>query len=411
MRAVRRSVLTLLAVAALSTAACNDSAGPASGSNITIGGLFSITGNWSTLGATSKAALELAVEDINQLLASGNTGLRFSTEIEDTRLDPTTALAAAQTLHKNGVRIVIGPQSSAEVALLKPYVDTAGLIIASQSSTAGSLAIPNDNILRFTPGDSLEAYALAGLMRADGITNVIPLWRADAGNRGLASATRIRMTALGENVSAGFEYSDTESNFAAALATIKTQVQTAIAASGSAHVAIMLAAFDEAVGIFNAAASDPVLSSVKWYGTDGTALSAAIQSNTSAAAFAAKVGFPTPTFGLDDAIADQWQPIAARIKARAGIDPDAFALAVYDAAWLAAEAYLAAGADADAATLRSHMIAAASNYYGGTGWTALNAAGDRRNGNFDYFSLSLTGGAYQWKRVAQFDTQTGTLKR
>ena len=32
---------------------------------VIIGGLFSLTGNWSTLGATSTAAMELATSDVN----------------------------------------------------------------------------------------------------------------------------------------------------------------------------------------------------------------------------------------------------------------------------------------------------------------------------------------------------------
>ena len=409
---MRRSTKLLFAIALFGTLACNDSAGPTTGGgDVAIGGLFSLTGNWSTLGKASKAALELAVDDINQYLSTSGSGLHFTSDIVDTKLDPATALTAARSLRSRGVRIAIGPQSSAEVAQIKAFADSAGLVNASQSSTAGSLAIADDNIIRFTPGDSLEAIALAGLMKADGISNVVPIWRADAGNRGLASATRARMTALGATVATGLEYSATATSFTAELATLKTQVQAAIAASGTTKVAVMLAAFDEAVDIFKAAASDPVLSSVKWYGTDGTALSTALQTDAAAAAFAAKVGFPTPTFGLSDAIADKWQPIAARIKTKSGQDPDAFALAVYDAAWLAAYAYLAAGTDANAQSLRTHMITAASSYYGATGWTALNAAGDRRNGDFDYFALTLVNGAYQWKRVAQYDTQTGTLTR
>lgn len=407
---MNRVCSAVTALCLLTVVGCESSSTGPEHETITIGGLFSLTGNWSTLGATSKAALELAVEDINEQIGSGSP-LHFRAQVEDTKLDPALARAAAKRLHDDAVEIAIGPQSSAEVEVLKPYADSARMLIVSQSSTAGSLAIPGDYILRFTPGDSLEAIALAALIRADGITTTVPLWRGDAGNRGLASATRARLTALGGTVTAGVEYSGSETNFAGALATIRAQVEAAIATGGTEKVAVTLAAFDEAVAIFNAARTDPVLSSVRWYGTDGTALSAALQSNAGAAAFAAQVGFPAPIFGLDDANALAWQPLAARIRDRAGIEPDAFALAVYDAAMLAAQAYLAVGGRGDPELLKTRMIAAAAPYLGATGSTSLNAAGDRSNGNFDFFALRAVDGGFAWERVAQFDTGTGVLRR
>ena len=134
------------------------------------------------------------------------------------------------------------------------------------------------------------------------------------------------MTALGATVSAGVEYGTAEQSFTTVLPTIRTQVEAAIARAGAEKVAVSLAAFDKAVQIFKAAAADPVLSSVRWYGTDGTALSAALESDTAAAAFAVKEGFPSPIFGLDQANNGTWQPVAARIRTRSGIEPDALLL-------------------------------------------------------------------------------------
>ena len=53
--------------------------------------------------------------------------------------------------------------------------------------------------------------------------------------------------------------------------------------------------------------------------------------DSSAAGFAASVGYPNPIFGLPDALRNRWQPISDEIEARTGITPDAFALSAYDA--------------------------------------------------------------------------------
>jgi branched-chain amino acid transport system substrate-binding protein len=376
---------------------------------VVLGGVFSLTGNWSSLGVTSKAAMELAVEDVNAY-ASGR-GVTFRADIRDTKLDPAAALAAAQSLRAAGAQVVIGPQSSAELAVLKPWVDANPLLVVSQSSTAGSLAVAGDRIFRFTPADSLEGVAVSALMWDDGIRAVVPAWRADAGNQGLHAATAARFAALGGTVSAGVEYAATATAFAATVATLGTQVRQALATRPASQVAVYLAGFDEVADVFAAAAADPVLASVRWYGTDGIAQSPVLLARPAAAAFARTVGFPTPVFGLDPSAQEKWQPLAARIQARAGAAPDAFALAVYDAVWVAAQAYLASPGEVGVDSLASRFVQAAGSYYGATGWTSLNAAGDRRYANFDFWAVRQTGAAPAWVHVAGYDTKAGALSR
>jgi branched-chain amino acid transport system substrate-binding protein len=393
-------------------ASCDKSTtSPGTSQEVVLGGLFSLTGNWATLGVTSKAAMEIGIEDVNQYVAAGNTGLHFSASIQDTKLDPATSLTEATAMKAAGVEIIIGPQSSAEVAVLKPYVDANNVIVISQSSTAGTLAIANDNIFRLTPSDTLEAVALAGLMKTDGMTTIIPYWRNDAGNVGLQVATRALFASTG-TVKPGVVYTATTTDFAPSIAALKTQVQAAITErGGTTGVAVAHAGFDEVVDIMKLAAADPVLSSVRWYGTDGTALNEPLRTNAVAAAFAKKVGFWTPTPGVDDGASARWQPVATRIAARANSQPDAFALAVYDAVWLAAQSYLAVGGTGHTAALKSALVTAADGFYGASGWTKLNAAGDRKFGDFDFFALGQSGSAFSWGLAAQFNTQTGILTR
>lgn len=409
----RRAVTALFLLCTTGVAAACDgtSAAPAATTTITIGGVFSVSGNWATLGVTSKAAMEVGIDDVNQSLAAAGSGLRFAAEIIDTKLDTALTLAAVRALKAKQVDVVLGPQSSAEVAALKAFVDANGMLVISPSSTAGTLAIANDNIFRLTPSDTLEAVALVALMKADGVKTVIPFWRKDAGNVGLQVATRALFAAAG-TVKAGVEYASTTTDYAASVAALKTQVQAAIAErGGTAGVAIAHAGFDEVVDIFNLTSGDPVLSAVRWYGTDGTALSEPLRSYTKAAAFAKQVNFWAPVPGVDDAASARWQPVATRIAAVAKAQPDAFALAVYDAVWLTAQAYQAAGGRSTPAALKTAFVTAAGGYYGATGWTKLNPAGDRQFGNFDFFAITQPTTAYRWDLAAQYNTQSGVLTR
>ena len=242
--------LSAVVLAGLVIAGCDSDSTSPSDTEITIGGLFSLTGNWATLGVASKAAMEIGIADVNDYLAAGKTGMHFTASIQDTKLDPAVALTQVTAMKGAGVEVVIGPQSSAEVAAIKTYVNANNVVVISQSSTAGTLAIPNDNIFRLTPSDTLEAVALVGVMKADGQSIIIPFWRADPGNVGLQVATRALFPGPG-TVKAGVEYTATQTDFTASLAALKTQVQAAIAErGGTAGVAVAHAGFDEVVPIF-----------------------------------------------------------------------------------------------------------------------------------------------------------------
>ncbi len=408
-RYVGRAFLIGLLASALP--ACSDDPTGNEEDQVVIGGLFSLTGNWSTLGKTGKAALELAVEDVNGYLDGSGSRLRFVAEVEDTRLDPSSVVSKATALRAKGAQVVIGPQSSAEVAVLKPYADANALLVVSPSSTAGSLAIAGDNVFRFTPSDSLEGIAISALMWVDGVRAVVPVWRADAGNQGLHVATRARMTNLGAFVAEGTEYETTITDFSSVATSLSTRVQQTIAAHGVEKTAVYLAAFDEAAGLLEKAAGDPVLSNVPWYGSDGVVLSQALLDNAAAAAFAVDANYPNPIFGLSETTRDAWEGIAVRIRTRAGLDPDAFALAVYDAVWVAAKSYLATGPEPALDVLKKTFVATAAFYFGTTGWTRLNAAGDRLYADFDFWGIRGESGSYEWRRVAQYQSQTGVLRR
>jgi len=182
-----------------------------------------------------------------------------------------------------------------------------------------------------------------------------------------------------------------------------------IAGADPSSVGIYLAAFDEVVGVFHSAASNSTLSSTHWYGSDGVALSAALVGDSDAAAFAASAGYPNPTFGLPDALQSLWQPVANAIEARTGITADAFALSAYDALFVVEQALQDAGNLKDFAGFKAAFVNAANTYSGVTGLTALDAAGDRLNADFDFWAVRLTNSSYGWTRIGTYTDGTLTL--
>jgi branched-chain amino acid transport system substrate-binding protein len=368
-----------------------------------VGVLASLTGSWSSLGQTTVAALEIAEEQIKAEAIRQHGGYRFHFFVRDTQLDPSQALDAIQDLDRRGVKIIIGPQSSAEVAMIKPYADAHDILVISQGRTASSLAIAGDNIFRFCPNDTREAEAIVALMWHDGIRAIVPLWRNDAGNNGLHDSVQSAFQLQGGTVEAGYQYEPTTSDFSVATGSVAGQIDNLVGGgTDPATIGVYLAAFDEVVDVFHSAQGNTTLSNTAWYGSDGVALSAALTGDSTAAAFADSVGYPNPIFGLDDALQNEWQPIADEIEARTGITPDAFALSGYDALFVVQRALEDVGDLRDFPAFKAAFVDEASAYEGVTGSTALDAAGDRLKRDFDFWAVEPQGGDHSWVRIGTY---------
>ncbi|PYJ74228.1 MAG: hypothetical protein DME72_03610 [Verrucomicrobia bacterium] len=370
-----------------------------------VGVLVSLTGSGFSLGRSTVAALQIAEEQIEAEAIRQHGGYRFQFFVRDTQQNPSKALEAIQDLDKRGVQIIIGPQTSSEVRMIKPYADAHNILVISQGSTASSLSIAGDNIFRLCPDDTLEAAAIVALMSNDGILHIVPLWRNDAGNNGLHDSVEAQFKVLlGTTVTSGFRYEPSTTDFSRATTEIAAQINDLISQNTNpSTIAVYLAAFDEVVDIFTAAHSlGAPLSTTKWYGSDGVALSAALIGDATAAAFAASVDYPNPIFGLPDSLQSEWQPISDAIEARTGIKPDAFALSTYDGLFVIQRALEDVGDLKNFAAFKAAFVSEADAYQGITGSLALNSAGDRANGDFDFWAVRLENGSYGWVRIGSY---------
>ena len=119
----------------------------------------------------------------------------------------------------------------------------------------------------------------------------------------------------------------------------------------------------------------------------------------------------TALLGLSESIRPRWQPIADRIAAITGQQPDAFGLAAYDAAWLAALAFIETGGSGALTGLKAAVMRTADRTLGVTGPMTLNEAGDRATGDFDFWAIAESDGGYAWRRVAHYMSAPGAITR
>ena len=387
-------IIALLLTTAAATSGCAPPA-PIT-EEIKIGALLPLTGDLASGGEDAQAALEIATEDINNYLSEVNSNARLILVIEDTQTSPEVALDKLGSLTRNGIKLVIGPDSSAEVQAIKAYADESEILVLSHASTAASLAIPGDNILRFVPDDTRLAEALAALMWEDEIRAVITMRRGDVWGDDLLKATRDKFKELGGTMIDGISYDPTAGSFGTELETLDSKVSEAIDEYGAGAVAVYLLSYEEVLQIMAQAQDYANLPQVKWYG-GGSQSNNAIISDTQAAQFAATTNFLNPMYS------DKGSQVKRQIEDKIKRTPEPFALVAYDAVWVATKAYLAAGTH-ETGVLKKALMREAEQYYGATGWTVLNEAGDRKFGEYDFCVVAEDNGTFQWKRIARYES-------
>lgn len=377
-----------------------------------IGALLPLSGTLSSYGQEADAAIRIAVQDVNEHLAASGSAKRVGLVIEDTKTDPGVALEKLKALDSKGIRIVLGPTTSAEVAAVKQYADENDMLVVSIGSTAPDLAIPGDNVFRLVPDDTNQAQVVAKQMWDDGIRAIVPMWRTDVFGNNLHRLTTENFEKLGGKVVDGIGYDPPVGDFSSSLHRINfivweqdlksltAKVNDAVRQYGSGRVGVYIVAFDEIAPIMIQADRHPELSNVKWYGSDGSAQNSGVVKNGEATQFAIKSNFLNPIYGIEKT--EGFKELEAKIVDEVGRVPRSYAEVTYDALWVSAltlDSY-------NGTSLRDTFLQTANSYIGVTGSTELNDAGDRKSGSYDFWAVrAADGNTFKWKSVGAYGFQ------
>jgi branched-chain amino acid transport system substrate-binding protein len=371
-----------------------------------IGALLPLSGGATETGRSVQAALAVAENDINTYLTTINSSVRIRVVPLDTRSDPATALDDLKALHAQGIQVVIGPYWSYEINAIMRYAYENNMTLVSFGSTAPSVATPNDNVFRFVPDDTHAVEAVTQLMHGDGVNVVVPLWRDDVWGNDYVATLRTDVEKYGGTVAEGVRYASGTTDFSSELTALAPQVSQAVEEHGANAVAVQVIGLDEVRDVLAQASSDPQLTSVRWYGSFGTSMNL-IATTPSAAQFAVKTGLIAPE--LAGGQGDRFEQVKVNITEKLDHVPQPYAYAAYDSAWVITIAYLETRSEA-ASVMNVAIPQVADSYYGITGSTALNAAGDRTFARYDFWSVMQENGAYTWKKVGSYSTDPETVK-
>jgi len=395
---MRTQIIVLILVALLT---CIGAAERVSGSPdpaekiLTVGALLPLQGDSDNHGISAQIALKMAETDINKLFSDLGRTIRVHVVVMDTQTDPDITLKALKELQAQRIRIIVGPEDSQSLANVREYANQSGIILISCASTAPSLAIRNDTTFRLVPDDATLAHLLSALMQRDGVKVLIPLARRDLWADGMLNATKTDFEREDGIMMEAVRYDPQTANFSSNLNLLRSEVKSAVRGKGADYVAVYVSAFDEIVTILSQAAGDPVLSSVRWYGNDLSAV--AVSQNQMAAEFAVSTHFLSPVYGGKSG--PKYEQIKKAIFNETGREASSLVANDYDALWLITDTYLLAGSD-DAKAFKLAFPVVAGRYRGEFGWMKLNEAGDLKEVPYTLANLKKDNETFKWMPYA-----------
>jgi len=379
---------------------------------ISIGVLDDLTDGLSGEGLKINNTVHQAVNDINAYLQNTSWAgkVTFNVVVEDYALDNTKATSDMATFKSDGIAVTVGPLNSGTAQALLTTASSDQIVMISPSSTSAAIAIPNDYLFRTAPTDNVQGMADAAMMYQNGVKYLIQVYRQDTYGSGLANYTAADFKALGGTVVDSIPYDTTTSNFAPTLSTLNTDWSTAVSDAGGNNnsVAIQMVAFDEGATLLQQASTNyPNLlkTAQPWYGTDGVEGESVFTNSTIASTMQA-VRLPSTVFGFTNS--SKTQAVCAKLFQATSQTCDSYPIGAYDDVWIAALSILACGSNSGSC-IQKVLPSVADNYYGISGWTELNAAGDRAISDYLIYCITGPASSLAWTVCGSWSYQTDTV--
>jgi branched-chain amino acid transport system substrate-binding protein len=188
---------------------------------IKIGFIGPLTGGVSSLGQNSKAAVEVALEEINS--NGGIDGRLVEVIFEDGKCDGKAgADAASKLINIDKVSVILGGLCSSETSAFANIIETAKVPSLSYCSSAPTITSAGDYVFRNYPSDLFQ-----GVVAADYVKNklnkskvAILYTKSDWGN-GLADSFEKKFTEIGGTVVAKEGHEQTSRDLRTQLSKIK----------------------------------------------------------------------------------------------------------------------------------------------------------------------------------------------
>ena len=230
-RSTPRTILTLIALLALLGTGCaayrND--------ELVIGEYGSLTGNDATFGLSTKAGVEIALDELTAKKEGKIGGLKVRVVVEDDRgMAEEAATVVQKLINQDRVMAVLGEVASSRSLAGGPICQQAGLPMISPSSTNPEVTKKGDFIFRMCFLDDFQGWVMAKFVAEDLKLKKVAVLK-DVKNDysvGLANYFTEAFQSMGGTVILETSYSAGDADFRAALTTIKARRPEAVIVPG-----------------------------------------------------------------------------------------------------------------------------------------------------------------------------------
>lgn len=213
---------------------------------IPIGAAFSLTGAAAQYGASQKNALEMAVDDLNEV-----GGVTYALTIEDDATDPSQAIQVFDGFINDGASVIVGPTLSNTAKQTNPVAQDAGVPVLGVSNTAAGITEIGDYIFRDSlTEDAVIPQTVAAATEEFGLKKVVVMYSNDdafteSGYQAFAAALEEEGVEIIETLT--FSKSDTD--FRALLDRARQSDPDALVVSALVEAAVPLVTQAREIGI------------------------------------------------------------------------------------------------------------------------------------------------------------------
>ena len=368
---------------------------------VEIGAIVALSESSPIWGRSCLEALRCAEADVNAARENQGSDKRVRLIYGDSATNPVVADYLLQSFISQGARAVIGPLTSSELTAMEDTVNDSESIVISPSSTLPRLSVVGDNIFRMVPDDRLMVEAIVKALSYKGIKHLVVMYIDDDWGAAVFEELNRSFEEAGGTLLGSRNYLNLRPDVLQAnLDDLSQLVSNQTATTDPSEIGFTIICYDEGLGIIEMAASDPVLSAIKWFGTDGFVNYGSLLENETAAFFTVQTEYLAPS--LKVFLTPEGELLKEKIEAATGLPATHYSLLAYDAFRVTAEALLDAPSDMSVDDLRNAIFLKFASYRGATDAVELNEAGDQATGTYYFWTVAADGDSYEWRHVLTY---------
>ena len=344
-------------------------------------------------GPAVTAATRFAVRNVSREMTLDVRDIKVRLKVMNSHGLASDAYLALKDLRFREYDGLVGPGSDDEIAAIKGIVNKLGMVSVCYGGGSIAHGTEADRLYRLNPAVDHVGNLLARVLEKDGTKNAVCLVTDDYYDQSAYTLFSSRFT--GDDELNIYKVSLDEPQ---PLVEASKAVERYMKRDGEESVSVIAFCSHRIREVMYGATGHPLLSRVRWYGTDNNAMDAQLAASDRAAAFASKVGFKAPRPAYFP-VNEECKSLFEYIKEKTGSPATYRCAYAYDAAYALAKA-LVMTVDEKHPSKRQRMLErVCAGMPGTTGFLDLNADGDRAVGYYSMYTLRKGGSGYYWQKL------------